>query len=79
MEHIDAKVVLCVYVCTVLYKNLTGIGVSFEGSEVQGREAITMVLLVDPGRDVIFYHPRRCKSKKCFKALQAIIEGALME
>ena len=54
MEHIDAKVVFSVNVCTMLNKNLTGIGVSLERSKVEGRETITMVLLVDPSRDIIF-------------------------
>ena len=62
VEHIDAKVVFCMYVCTMLNKNLTGIGVSLERSEVKGCETITVVLLVDPGCDVIFYHPRLYQS-----------------
>ena len=57
MEHIDAKVVFSVNVCTILDENLTGIGVALEGSEVEGCEAIAVILLVYPGGDVIFYHP----------------------
>ena len=69
VEHIDAKVVLCVDVCTMLDKNLTGIGVTLERSKVKGCETITMVLLVDPGCNVVFYHSRRYQSKKCFETL----------
>ena len=58
VEHINAKVVLCVDVCTVLDKNLTCIGIALERSEVEGCETITMILLIDPSCDVIFYHPR---------------------
>ena len=57
VEHINAKVVLCMNICTMLDKNLTCIGISFERSKVEGRETITMVLLVDPSCNVIFYHP----------------------
>ena len=62
VDHIDAKVVLCVDVCTMLDKNFTRIRVTLERSEVKGCEAITVVLLVDPGCNVVFYHPGRCQS-----------------
>ena len=78
MEHIDAEVVSCVNVCTILDENLAGIGVALERSEVEGCEAIAVVLLVDPGCDVIFYHPMLHHTEKCFETLQAIVEGTLM-
>ena len=59
MEHINAKVVLSVDVCSIRDKKLTSIRISFERSKMKGCKAVTMVFLIDPSCDVIFNHPRR--------------------
>ena len=56
MEHIDAKVVSGGDICAMFNQELTNIRVTFEASEVQRCEAVSLVFLVYPSSQL-----KRCE------------------
>ena len=49
MQHIDSKVVLSIYICSVINQKFTCIWIAFKRREMESHKAITIVLGVDPG------------------------------
>ena len=53
MEHIEAKKVLCVRICPIIYQGLHSVHVTLEASQVQRRELVSTSARIDPLLDQI--------------------------
>ena len=78
MQHVDSKVVLSVYVCTIIDQKLAGVWITFEGCEMESNETITIVLGVDPGGHLRMICLFFGQIQQSFQTFDAVVECAFV-